>query len=276
MIAKVDAHQHFWRPERGDYGWIAGAPAVLRQPFLPQDYHRLRIDHRISRTVLVQAAPTVGETEYLLGIADATDYVAKVVGWVDFETPAAHQTLERFARHPKFAGVRPMIQDIADDEWMHRPAVQWAYGAIQSLDLSFDALGFPRHLEGFLRLFERYPRLRVVVDHGMKPAIRAHDFDSWAKGIARIAQQTPVYCKLSGLVTEAAPDWTIEDLRPYVDHLLAEFGPRRLMWGSDWPVVETAGGFARWVETARALVGEGAEAARIFGGTAMEFYRITK
>jgi len=276
MSQRIDAHQHFWRPERGDYGWMNAEAALepLRRPFMPHDYQRLRSAHRIAKTVLVQAAPTVAETEYMLGLADATDFVAKVVGWINFEDETEAATLERLARHPKFAGVRPMIQDIADPEWMHRADVQWAYRALQALDLTFDALGFPRHLAPFLRLFTRYPRLRVVVDHGMKPAIVAGDFDTWAKGIARIARETPAYCKLSGLVTEAGSDWTLDRLRPYVAHLLAEFGPRRLMWGSDWPVVNLAGGFETWAEAAQALVSAGPETDRIFGTTAAEFYRI--
>lgn len=272
---RIDAHQHFWRLARADYDWMGTSEtlAPLRRDVLPQDYPGRAPSYGIGRTVLVQAAPTVFETEYLLGLADATPWIATVVGWVDFEDPSHRRHLERFAMHPKFAGVRPMIQDIPDPDWMHREDVQWAYRALIDLDLAFDALGFPVHLERFLRLFERYPDMRTVIDHGMKPQIRDRAFDDWAAAMSRIAEATPVFCKLSGLVTEAAADWTVEDLRPYAELILSAFGPERVMWGSDWPVVDLAGGFAPWWSAAEALVpAEHREA--VFGATAARFYRL--
>jgi L-fuconolactonase len=209
----------------------------------------------------------------MLGLAEATDWIAKVVGWVDFEKPDDRAELERLARHPKFAGVRPMIQDIPDLDWMHRADVQWGYDAVRDLDLTFDALGFPPHLENFLRLFERYPDMRVVVDHCLKPQIRDGAFDGWAAGIERIARETPVCCKLSGLATEAAPGWRTADLRSYAEHVLSVFGADRVMWGSDWPVVTLNGEFDGWRAAAWACVPETARAA-VFGDTAARFYRI--
>lgn len=271
----IDAHQHFWRLARGDYHWMGTSNdlAPIRRDFIPADYHALRNEHDIAATVLVQAAASIEETEYMLGLADGTDWIAKVVGWIDFENGAHRRHLERLARHPKFAGVRPMIQDIPDPEWMHRPEVQWAYSAIVDLDLTFDALGHPRHLPAFLRLFDRYPTMRIVIDHGMKPAIRDRAFDGWAAKMGEIAQSTTAFCKLSGLVTEAEAHWPEAALKPYVDHVLDVFGTTRLMWGSDWPVVNLAGGFARWHAAAHALVPEAARA-DVFGATAARFYRI--
>ena len=174
---KIDAHQHFWNPARGDYGWMDSEGAKpLRRQVSPRDMVAHLKAHGVDRTVLVQAAPTVQETEYMLGLADATDFIAKVVGWVDFESRDDLKHLQRFARHPKFSGVRPMIQDLPDTEWMHRADVQWAYDAIIDLDLSFDALGYPIHLDAFQRLFDRYPNMRIVVDHCMKPVIRENQF----------------------------------------------------------------------------------------------------
>jgi L-fuconolactonase len=274
---RIDAHQHFWNLGRGDYGWMEGLPAgaPIRRTILPPELAPHLERWRIDRTVLVQAAPTVEETEYMLGLADATDFVGKVVGWVDFEAPGHHRHLERLAGHPKFAGVRPMIQDIADPDWMHLPDVQWGYEAVIDLDLTFDALGFPIHLDNFRRLFDRYPRMRVVVDHCMKPVIREAGFDDWAQGIERIARDTPVFCKLSGLATEAAAGWTPETLRPYGTHVLSAFGADRVMWGSDWPVLELAGSYDDWRRIAEDIVGGGGPAfERVFGGTAAEFYRI--
>ena len=173
---KIDAHQHFWATARGDYGWMddSAALAPIRRDFVPADFEIHRRAFAIDKTVLVQAAPSLAETHYLLGLADATDWIAKIVGWVDFENPDDRVHLQRFARHRKFSGVRPMIQDIADVDWMHRSDVQWGFEAIVDLDLTFDALGFPVHLDNFLKLFDRYPDMRIVVDHCMA-SVLYHD-----------------------------------------------------------------------------------------------------
>ncbi len=271
----IDSHQHFWNPTRGDYGWMDSEGAKpLRRPILPNDFDVHRKAYAIDKTVLVQAAPTVNETEYMLGIADATDFVAKVVGWVDFENGDDLRQLARLAKHPKFSGVRPMIQDLADPLWMHRRDVQWAFAAIIDLDLTFDALGFPIHLDPFRKLFDAYPQMRTVIDHCMKPVIREAQFQPWADKLASIAANTPVFCKLSGLVTEARPGWTIDTLKPYAAHVIKSFGAERVMWGSDWPVLDLNGSYGAWHEAARAFVGT--EATAIFGGTAQRFYLIDR
>jgi L-fuconolactonase len=277
---QIDAHQHFWQPKRGDYGWMPADDPVLTRPYAPQDLWPALQAAGVAGTVLVQAAPTVHETEYMLGIADATPWVKGVVGWVDFEAPGDLMPLQRLALHPAFKGVRPMIQDIADDAWMHRDDVQWGYRALIDLDLTFDALGFPRHLGHFLQLLQRYPDLRVVVDHCMKPQIRSHSaasFQYWADGMARIAGETGAFCKFSALITEANADWRVADLKPYVDHVLAVFGPKRVMWGSDWPVCRLRGEYADWRAAALALTADvsAADRAMIFGGTACAFYRLS-
>jgi L-fuconolactonase len=157
---------------------------------------------------------------------------------------------------------------------MLRADVQWAYDAVCALDLTFDALGVPRHLGNFQRLFDRYPKMRIVIDHCLKPEIRNQGFDDWAGAMAKIAAQTPVYCKLSGLATEAKPGWDVATLKPYADHVINSFGADRVMWGSDWPVVNLAGGYDPWRNAADAIV-QPADRGRIFGGTAKEFYRIS-
>jgi L-fuconolactonase len=271
---KIDAHQHFWNPARSDYGWMDGAGLEhLRRPILPLDFEPHRKAFAIDKTVLVQAAPTVNETEYLLGIADATDFIAKVVGWIDFESRDDLRHLQRLASHPKFSGVRPMIQDLPDPEWMHRKEVQWAFDAIIDLDLTFDALGFPLHIEPFQRLFDRYPNMRIVIDHGTKPKIRDGEFAVWAKGMAKLAATTNAFCKLSGLATEAATGWGANTLIPYAQHILECFGTQRVMWGSDWPVLELNGTYSAWHNFAK-LVVEAEGQAQVFGQTACKFYRI--
>ena len=278
---KIDAHHHYWEPRRGDYHWMEAGDPVLDRRYGPADLAPALERHGIEATVVVQAAPSVEETEYLLGIADATRSAAAVVGWVDFEALEHRRHLERLARHPKLAGVRPMIQDLPDPDWMLRGDVQWAYQALIDLDLAFDALGFPLHLDNFLTLFRRYPDLRVVIDHCMKPRIRDHPadpaaFDEWAAKTSRLAEETSAFCKLSGLVTEAGEEWTAADLRPFSDHVLSAFGPERVMWGSDWPVCRRRATYDAWREAADALTGPLDAAGRdaVFGGTAARFYRI--
>ncbi len=278
---KIDAHQHFWEPKRGDYGWMPQDNATLNRTYRPADLAPLLTEHNIDGTVLVQAAATVHETEYMLGLADATPSIKGVVGWIDFEKPADRKHLERLAQHPKFLGVRPMIQDIPDVNWMLRDDVQWAYQALIDLDLTFDALGFPQHLPNFLTLLNRYPDMRTVIDHCMKPQIRDHQlgndaFPEWADGMSRLASETDACCKLSGLVTEANDEWALDDIRPFAEHVLTVFGADRVMWGSDWPVCRLQAEYPDWYETAQKLTAHLATSEReaIFGDTAMAFYRL--
>ncbi|MGB5558861.1 MAG: amidohydrolase family protein, partial [Paracoccaceae bacterium] len=218
------------------------------------------------------------ETEYMLGIADAAEHVAGVVGWVDFERPEHLAHLKRLAGHPKFRGVRPMIQDIPDVDWMMRDDVQWAFKAVCDLGLCFDALGFPQHLANFAALLGRYPDMRVVVDHCMKPRIEDHSaasFSHWADGMSRLAEMK-AFCTFSGLVTEAGEDWSLADLQPYAAHVLSAFGASRVMWGSDWPVCRLRAEYGRWRSTALELTAglSPEDQAKVFGGTAAEFYRL--
>ncbi len=276
---RADAHQHYWQPARGDYDWMPDDDPTLSRAYFPADLAQQLVDSEIDRTVLVQAAATVEETEYMLGLADATGTVGAVVGWVDFEAPDVDETLARLAKHPTFSGVRPMIQDIPDDDWMLRDDVQRGFRAVRDLGLTFDALGFPRHLTNFLTILTRYGDMRCVVDHCMKPDIAGHSdesFQHWANGMAAIARETGAFCKLSGLVTEAREDWTVDELKPYAHHVLDVFGPERVMWGSDWPVVRLRAEYDRWLEAAEVLTDElsADEKARMFGGSAADFYGI--
>ena len=276
----IDAHQHFWNPARGDYGWMPPDDPVLTRIYTPADLATGLAATGVTRTVLVQAAPTIAETEYMLGIADATDHVAGVVGWIDFENPDDFAELRRLSAHPKFLGVRPMIQDIADDNWMLRDDVAWAYEAITDLDLTFDSLGFPRHMANFRTVLMRHPAMRAVIDHCLKPQLRGHDeasFAAWAKGMARLAEDTGACCKLSGLLTEADAVWDEKVLKRYTDHILDAFGPQRVMWGSDWPVVRLRCEYEDWFALAKRLTAhlDSAGQAAVFGGTAARFYRIS-
>jgi L-fuconolactonase len=279
---RIDAHQHYWNPARGDYSWMPADHKVLTRAYFPGDLEPMLLDVRIERTVLVQAAPSIEETEYMLGMADVTPSIAGVVGWADFESRDDLRQLERLKRHPKFVGVRPMIQDIADVDWMLRKDVQWAFAALVDLDLTFDALGFSRHLKNFLTVLSRYPTLRAVVDHSMKPQVRdkgteRDEFTFWAAGMSRIASETGAYCKLSGLVTETDGGWTLETLRPYGGHVLSAFGAERVMWGSDWPVCLLQSSYADWLSATEGLCAGLSEPdkAQVFGGSAARFYQLT-
>ncbi|NVO57384.1 amidohydrolase family protein [Rhodobacteraceae bacterium B1Z28] len=273
---RLDAHQHFWSVARGDYGWLTADLVPLYRDFLPDDLSPLLQQAGIKGTILVQAAPTVAETEYMLSLADKAAFIKGVVGWVDFEAPDATAQIAALARHPVLVGLRPMIQDIPDPNWMLGDALTPAFEAIQTHDLTFDALTLPQHLGPLRQLLDRHPHMQVVIDHGSKPLIRDGVTAGWADDMAVLAEETRAYCKLSGLVTEAAPDWQTDDLRPYVQHLLDTFGPSRLIWGSDWPVCTLASSYARWIETTDALLADLAEAERdaILGGNAVCAYHL--
>lgn len=271
---RIDAHQHFWQIARGDYGWLTPALGPIHRDFGPADLSPLLARHDIARTILVQAAPTEAETRFLLGIAAKTHYVAGVVGWTDFEAPDATRCIAALAVDPLLLGLRPMVHDIADESWLARPALAPAFEAMIAHDLVFDALLKPEHIPATLSLLGRHPGLAVVIDHAAKPDLVAGDLSSWREGIAALAAHPQASCKLSGLVTEAAPGWTIETLRPVVEHLLATFGPERLIFGSDWPVVTLRADYSRWFETATALLSGCSESERdaIFGGNAARLY----
>ncbi|CAD6517796.1 amidohydrolase family protein [Paraburkholderia sabiae] len=275
---QIDAHQHYWNPERGDYGWLTPELAPLYRTFGPDDLAPLRERAGVSRTVVVQAAPTVDETRYLLDLASNEDSIAGIVGWVPMLDPDAPTLIAELAQKPKFKGIRPMLQDLPDDDWIANPVLKPAVDALIAHDLAFDALIFTRHVDALDTFIERFRQLRIVIDHGAKPPIRdgSAGWHAWAEGITRLAKHPHVHCKISGLATEAAQGWTEATLRPYVDHLLAAFGPKRLMWGSDWPVLNLNGDYLLWHSIATLLLSSLADGERdaIFGDNAAAFYRL--
>jgi L-fuconolactonase len=274
-MIQVDAHHHVWRVSRGDYAWLT--------PDLPI-YHDYTLDDLrpllgdITATVLVQAAPTEAETAFILNVArNSSGLVRGVVGWTDFYRNDAPARIAAMAAAPLMKGLRPMLQDIAETDWILREQVQPAIQAMIDAGLRFDALVQPRHLPVVAKLCAHHPSLRLVIDHAAKPHIANREWQPWAGDISRVAHDTQALCKLSGLVTEADPEWRMDDLRRYVDHLLVCFGPDRLMWGSDWPVVNLGGGHRRWREASLALIGKltAVEQNAILGGTALKFYNLS-
>jgi L-fuconolactonase len=282
LASGIDAHQHYWHLARGDYAWLTPALGAIHCDFGPADLAPHLAAAGIAETVLVQAAPTAAETAYLLALAARTPSVCGVVGWVDLAAPDAAERLRALRRERRLVGIRPMLQDIADTDWVLRPAVLAALGVACEVGLVFDALIQPRHLAAIAALVAALPDLAIVIDHAAKPAIARWrpgdaDFATWRDALARLARAPRIACKLSGLATEAAADWQPADLAPYVEVLVSTFGPERLMFGSDWPVVNLAGGFARWHAAARTLTAGLPEAARaaIFGGTAQRVYGLS-
>jgi L-fuconolactonase len=271
---QIDAHQHFWRIDRGDYGWLTPDLGAIYRDFLPDALAPILARLDIGKTILVQAAPTIAETAFLLALAADTPFVAGVVGWVDFTLPDAADTIARMAADPRLVGLRPMVHDIVDPNWLLHLELAPAIRAMVAHNLVFDALVRPQHLVALRRFIERYPDLAVVIDHGAKPEIKQGVKASWLADLRAIAANPRVVCKLSGLITEAAPNWQPEQVLPYCDRLLELFGPDRLLWGSDWPVVNQAGGYDVWrMLTAQALQDlKPAERAAVLGGNAVRVY----
>lgn len=288
MIQRIDSHQHFWRPARGDYTWLrADVPALapLVRDFLPEHLAPTLRAHGVARTVLVQAAESEAETDFMLELAAAHAVIGGVVGWVDLSASDAVASLERMARHPKFKGVRPMLQDLSEDDWIARRPHPDAVRALVRLGLRFDALVKPRHLSSLMRFLKDWPQLSVVIDHAAKPPVGAHDgeaFATWRNRMAELAALPQVCCKFSGLWGEAPQaahhdvDVAARAVRPVWEHLLESFGPARLMWGSDWPVLTLAGDYAGWIAVSEACIGRlsASEQAHIWRGTAQRFYGI--
>lgn len=271
----IDAHQHFWRLSRGDYAWPNDSVAPIFRDFGPDDLLPLLDAAGVRQTVLVQATDSVAETDYLLQIARSCDRVAGVVGWVDLAAADAIATIDRLRADPMLKGIRPMLQNIAETGWINRPEVQPALAHLTRTGLRFDALIQPRHLPPILAMVQAHPDLPVVIDHLAKPAMTgAAPDEAWLSGMSRLAAHANVHCKLSGMVTEIGPDWRPEDLTPYARHVLTAFGPERVIWGSDWPVLNLAGDYAGWMQTARGLVAHLPATAQdaIFGGNARRFY----
>lgn len=273
---KIDSHQHFWTLARGDYDWPNDSVAPIFRDFAPADLAPLLGRAGIDRTVLVQATDSVAETEFLLQLAAETDFIAGVVGWVDLADPEAIATMDRLRADDHLKGLRPMLQNIEQTDWILQDAVQPALAHMQACGLRFDALIQPRHLPAIHQLAETYPDLPIVIDHVAKPKMgnATQPDTAWLEGMARLAERPNVWCKLSGMVTEIGPAWNIGDLRLFVSNVLAVFGAERVMFGSDWPVVNLASDYQVWADTAATLIEplSPSEKDAIWGGTAARFY----
>jgi L-fuconolactonase len=285
----IDAHQHFWRLADREGQWPPPSLAEIHRDFLPEDLAPLLASSGVVGTVLVQSLPTRADTDFLLALAERHPFVLGVVGWVDLAADDAPAQIAELARNPRLKGLRPMLQDLPDDDWIDDPALGPAIEAMVEHGLTFDALVLPRHLPALGRFAARHPRLPVVIDHAAKPLIARGLIEPWLSHLNALAGLRHVHCKLSGLPTEAGPRAQPEEIGddrgddryvPYVEAVLTMFGPRRVMWGSDWPVLNLAGSYGAWLGTCQRLCRRhslGPDALRgVFGDNARAFYRLPR
>jgi L-fuconolactonase len=274
---RIDSHQHFWRFNPVDYGWMqAGWP--IRRDYLPTDLESELRAHHLDGCVAVQARQSLAESRWLLELAKAASMIRGVVGWVDLCSPNVAQELKEFAEHPKFVGVRHVVQDEPDDQFMLREDFQRGIAALRRFGLTYDLLVFPRHLPAAVALAEKFPEQPFVLDHLAKPPIKDGALSPWREQIRALAKLPNVACKVSGMVTEADwQSWRADDFKPYLDVVFEAFGPDRLMFGSDWPVCLLAGSYDRVLGLAQDYVRQfGADTeAKFFGANAVKFYGLT-
>lgn len=272
---KIDAHQHFWHYTPQEYGWIGPGMEILQKDHLPAHLAPRLNEAGVTGTVAVQARQTLAETAWLLALTGQVSFIKGVVGWVDLRSPDLPAQLERFGAHPKFCGVRHVVQDEPDDQFLLRADFGRGISLLAEFGLTYDLLIYPRHLPAACKFVEQFPNHRFVLDHMAKPLIKAGKMTPWAAGIRRLAAFPHVYCKVSGLVTEANwQQWQPIDFQPYLDVVFEAFGPQRIMFGSDWPVCTLAAPYAGVVK----LIGDyleqlsETEQAGVWGGVASKFY----
>ena len=274
----LDAHQHFWRYDPVQYPWIPRQSALARD-WLPRDLTSLQQPLGLDGSIAVQARQSLAESDWLLGLADADEGIHGVVGWVDLQAESVEQDLARLARHPKFVGVRHVVQDEPDDRFLLRPAFLRGVKLLPTYGLTYDILIYPKQLPAAIEFVRQFPEQPFVLDHIAKPLIRDGILAPWDEQIRQLAQFPNVMCKLSGMVTEADHQgWTADDFRRYLDVVVEAFTPQRLMWGSDWPVCLLAASYeqvwslvtdytSEWSQTDRAA---------LFGSNAARFYLDSK
>ena len=273
---RIDAHHHLWNPARGDYGWLTPDITALYRAFEAEDLQPQIQAAKIDATILVQAAPTDAETDYLLAIARKTPWIAGVVGWTDLAALDAPARVARLAKSQRLVGLRPMLQDLPDPDWILKAEAADGLSAMAAHGLVFDALVRESQLPAIVQLAKHFPTLSIVLDHAGKPVIAGPPSQDWRNAMGVLADCSNMSVKLSGLLTEAPAGAGPEILTPYLDRLLETFGPDRILWGSDWPVLNLASDYRAWTLITDKMIDKlGVNARRaIWGGTAARIYGI--
>lgn len=274
---KIDAHQHYWKISRDDYGWITPDIPRLYRDFLEDDLLPHLQSRNITKTIVVQAAPTIEETEFILSLSEQSESIAGIVGWLDLDDPSYKKQLEIFQQHPKFLGIRVMIQDMEDETRILQKHYLDAFSYFEQMDLPIDLLVTSNQLDAVCQLLKQIS-IRAVIDHLAKPEIAKGITEPWKQRITEIAQYPNIYCKISGMVTEADhQSWRQEDFTPYVHHIVDVFGPDRIMYGSDWPVCLLAATYKDVHDLCEATLPThltADERENIFGNNASNFYKL--
>ena len=276
---RIDSHQHFWKYDPAEYGWIDDSMAALRRDFLPEHLEPLLAARGFHGSIAVQARQTLEETEWLCDLADRNPFIRGVVGWVDLQADDVREQLERLSLRKRLVGIRHIVQGEPDERFLLRPRFCRGIALLAEFSLTYDILVYPRHLPVAAAFVERFPAQRFVLDHVAKPEIKKGELTGWEADLRRLAAFPNVFCKLSGLVTEADwQRWTPQALRPYLDVAYHAFGPERLMIGSDWPVCTVAADYARTMGVVQDyLEGRPAdERAAILGGNARSFWKLDR
>lgn len=275
----IDSHQHFWQLDQPfDYDWLKSAVhAPIHRTYLPQDLlphlQKCGIDH----SVFVQTQHNIEENRWVLKLAEANDFVAGVVGWVDLASEQCEQQLLEFSDHPKFVGIRHVVQDEPNPDFIIQPNILRGLRVLEKHQVPYDLLFYTQHLKHAVAVADAVPNLKLVIDHLSKPEIRDGKIDAWAQDLKAAASRPNVYCKLSGMVTEADwGNWKAQDLQPYVDVALEAFGPQRCMYGSDWPVCELAASYEEVFQSLKTCIDRlsDSEQAAILHHTAASFYSL--
>lgn len=279
IVRRIDAHQHYWRLQRGDYDWLTPQQPLLYRDYMPEQLLPALNKHQIAGTIVVQAAQTVEETEFLLELSEHDETIVGVVGWLDLQSAQYKKHFEHFRGYSKFVGIRLMLQEMEDasrvlaDDYVH------ALKELAALDFPVDLLLRHHQLPVLIELLERVPNLRGVIDHLAKPPIAAGELHPWKEQMRELAQHRKLYCKLSGMVTEASEQWKLEDFVPYVEHIIDCFGAERIMYGSDWPVCLLAAQYEQVLEVLDYALPKHLsehDKAQLYGGNAASFYRLAQ
>jgi L-fuconolactonase len=271
----IDTHHHFWHYSPDEYSWIAEDQPELRRDYLPEDLGPLLGPAGVAGVISVQARQSTAETTWLLQLADRHRFIRAVVGWVPLTDPTVGDLLDLFSRHPAFRGVRHVLQTEADPHYMLRPDFNRGLAMLKEIGLRYDLLIYPHQLPQSIDLVDRHPQQAFILDHLARPTLRAEDLPAWRSNLGELARRDNVYCKLSGGLVESTPrHWTAQQLAPYWETALEAFGADRLMFGSNWPLTEVAGGYGRWLATVRDWAGKLSpdEQGHLFSGTALEAY----